>query len=153
MKTVIDADSSKGRKIKDLPKVYLLYRCIEYGCYEFPFSGKCDERGVPLVWYYQDYNGAKEVYELKPITETTIYATAIYSYNENQIKKTAKLLNEYTNILAAAEKENSCLSCRECIFYNERPLNELYEGVCTFTYPHHAVDSYAHCSRGVKKPR
>ena len=98
MKTVIDADSSKGRKIKNLPKVYLLYHCVGYGCYEFPFAGTCDEKGAPLVWYYQDYNGAKEVYELKPITETTIYATTIYSYSESQIKKIAKLLNDYSKL-------------------------------------------------------
>lgn len=153
MKTVIDADSSKGRKIKNLPKVCLLYHCVGYGCYEFPFAGTCDEKGAPLVWDYQDYNGAANVYELKPITETTIYATAIYSYSESQIKKIAKLLNDYSNSLATAEKENICLSCGECIFYNERPLNETYDGVCTFTYPHHAVDSYEYCSRGVKKPR
>lgn len=87
------------KRMKELPKVYLVAQWANYGVREFPFSGrfiKVDGEYVPLVWQFDDHNGTECLWHLRPIYSTTTGFCLTYSFSEYTAERIAKMfqLNE-----------------------------------------------------------
>lgn len=92
----IKESSRLARKLKDLPKIYLIGCWVHFGVRAYPFSGKCTPEGIPLVWDYRDFNGATSVYMLVELHHVTSGAVIAWTTNKeaaeavvNRLEKTA----------------------------------------------------------------
>jgi hypothetical protein len=67
MKKILQNDSNTKEYFKTLTKIYGLFLWAKWGMLELYWSGKLDERGMPLVYVYYDANGTCDEYRLMPI--------------------------------------------------------------------------------------
>lgn len=106
----IKASSRLARKLKDLPKIYLIGCWAHFGVRAYPFSGKCTPEGIPLVWDYRDFNGATSVYMLVELCHVTSGAVVAWTTNERAAEAIANRL-EKTAIWNRQCPEDPCDKC------------------------------------------
>lgn len=83
----LDSSAETKEYLNTLPKIYLKVRWVEYGILDFPFSGFYKDlkgKAVPLVWNFNDYNGAYEEYVLEPITFTTTAEQVGWTFDKKE---------------------------------------------------------------------
>lgn len=94
---IIKASSRRARKLKDLPKIYLIGCWAHFGVREYPFSGKCTHDGIPLVWDYNDFNGTQDLYVLTKLTNVTSGAVFAWTTNRKVAESIATRLEKTSN--------------------------------------------------------
>lgn len=84
------------RLINSLPTVYLVGCWARYGVMPFPFSRKYDKKtNEPLVYDYDDMNGACDSYFLRPISHTTTGWIICWTFEKSKADLIANALNVY----------------------------------------------------------
>ncbi len=86
-------DPEISRILADCRKVYLISRWIQYGYTSLPFSGEY-ESSEPLVWMFNDHNGAYDEWVLTPISKTTTGQVRSWTFDEEEAKRMVDYLNE-----------------------------------------------------------
>lgn len=87
-------DPEISRILADCRKIYLINRWMQYGYISFPFSGKY-KSSEPLVWIFNDHNGAYDEWVLTPITRaTTGGVVRSWTFDEEEAKLMVAYLNE-----------------------------------------------------------
>lgn len=59
-----------------------------------PFAGKCDDKGVPFVYCYDDQNGTCDCYFLRRLTNTTTGWIYAWTTSKSRAEEIAAALNE-----------------------------------------------------------
>lgn len=97
MKKILKSTKKTKKYLDNLPKYYLIGYWADFGILDFPFSGKyVTLNGIdyPLVWQYDDCNGACDNWYLRPIYETT--TGLIITWTQN-IKIAQRLISALKN--------------------------------------------------------
>ena len=88
----LKATLENRKYVNNLPKIYLVVQHAKWHACEYPFSGEYTKDGIPLVYYFFDFNGEREpAYYLSRIDRVTSgkmygwYNDAIQA--ENVVKK------------------------------------------------------------------
>lgn len=80
-------DNQKTKdKLAKLPKLYIICCLAHTGCLEYPFTGKYDENGIPLVYQFDDHNGAYWEYRLTKATEVTTGYVHEWTTNADEVQ-------------------------------------------------------------------
>ena len=102
---ILSNTKNNNEMIKSSPKVYLVGYWAKYGVMELPYAGKMVEDDtfglVPLVYDFNDFNGEREVWFIRKITEATSGGKVIYTFN----KDIAEMLADKLNMLEELTKE------------------------------------------------
>ena len=94
MKNKYAADDPEiTRILADCRTIYLIGHWAQYGYLPLPFSGEY-KFTEPLVWMFNDHNGAYDEFILTPITKTTTGYVIDWTFDEGEAKKRIKELNE-----------------------------------------------------------
>ena len=95
MKNVLDNSKETKEYLDSLRKVYLVACWAGYGVMEFPFSGKYKDKEhlQPLVWQYDDFNGAVDNWYLRSIEDTTTGAIYLWTFSKEDAWRIAKQKN------------------------------------------------------------
>lgn len=97
MRRVLKDNSKTRAYLESLPKMYMVGCWAGYGVNDFPFTGKYivkDGISIPLVYQYDDFNGTRSNWYLRPITRTTTGAVLIWTQHKSIAERIAKLLNK-----------------------------------------------------------
>lgn len=78
------------QRLSRYPTIYIICYFARVGCLSFPFTGKYDNKGRPLVYQFDDHDGLYPEYVLRPITWTTTAAIRGWVRDEQQAKDTAE---------------------------------------------------------------
>lgn len=83
MKKILDNSKETKEYLNSLRKVYIVACWAGYGVEEFPFSGKyADKEHLhPLVYQYDDHNGATDNYYLRDIYNTTTGHILLWTFS------------------------------------------------------------------------
>ena len=85
-------------KMEKAPKVYLIGCWARWGVMEYKWTGKWHTTSgdvpQPIVYYYNDHNGAFEEYQELPITLTTTGVCLDWSFCKNAAQALAEKMNE-----------------------------------------------------------
>ena len=79
--------------LDSLPKLYGIFLWAKWGILEFPWSGKYNKDGIPLVYIYHDFNGEYDEYYLATINKAS--SGGFWDWYED--KDTAKEVQEKLN--------------------------------------------------------
>lgn len=86
------------KKIEQSPKVYLVACWAKWGIQEYRWTGEwftsTSGLPIPIVYYYNDYNGTYEEYQKIPIIFTTTGICADWSFYKQMAQNLADKLNE-----------------------------------------------------------
>ena len=85
------------KRISKLPSIYIIVRYAHWCVREYKWTGKFDTKDgvpVPIVWDYDDHNGAFEEYAKRPITHVTTGLIFDWSFYEPRAQKVAEWLEE-----------------------------------------------------------
>ena len=96
MKKVLKNTAKTKRYLASLPKIYVVACWAKYGVREYPFTEKyLSENGfsIPLVYDYDDFNGACDNYWLRRI-DLTSGAVIMWTQNKAVADKVAELFNK-----------------------------------------------------------
>ena len=105
MKKILENNKKTKEYLNNLSKIYLVGCWAKYGVMEFPFAGKyIKENGkdIPLVYNYNDCNGACDQYWLEKITNTTTGWILCWTQYEAAARAIVEAMNHYkdtTNII------------------------------------------------------
>ena len=95
LKKKLKRNEKTQKYLNGLPKIYLIGCWAHWGLREFAFSGKYKRYGnlmIPLVWQYDDHNGATDNYYLKPITVTTSGVIITWTFDKIAAEQIATAL-------------------------------------------------------------
>lgn len=92
---VLDNCKETREYLDSLPKVYIAACWAGWGVRDFPFSGRYldQQKTIPLVWDYCDFNGAADEWHLVPINRTTTGMIMGWSFNEKMLRDYVRLKN------------------------------------------------------------
>ena len=79
-----------------LPKIYAVCGWAKYGVMEYPFTEKYFRKNgysIPLVYYYDDFNGTCDNYWLRRI-DMTSGTVVMWTQNKSVADKVAELFNK-----------------------------------------------------------
>ena len=85
-----------SRKVEACKKVYLIVCYAQWCVREFPWTGKWEDFAdmpVPIVWDYDDHNGAFEEYAKRNIYYTTTGVIHDWTFNKNAAERVVKAFN------------------------------------------------------------
>lgn len=105
MKKILKNNQKTARFLNKLPKIYLVVTWAHAGYREYPFAGKCDKEGTPLVYFYDDHNGTSDNYYLIPITDTTTGFIDGWTFSIEEAEKRVEELNQLEEDRQRALKE------------------------------------------------
>lgn len=98
MRKVLKNTPKTKAYLDSLPTIYMVGCWARYGVRAFPFTGKyaTSKEGVsiPLVYDYDDCNGACDNYYLRRLDYTTTGQVFMWTQNEKLARKIAELFNE-----------------------------------------------------------
>lgn len=94
MKKILESTPETREYLESLPKIYMIAKWAGCGIREFPFAGKCDDKGVPFVYCYDDRNGTCDCYFLRKLTDTTTGWIYAWTTSKNRAEEIARALNE-----------------------------------------------------------
>ena len=118
LKRELDVASPKTKKYLDkLPDIYLVVELAKkWFVKKYKFTGKYTEDGIPLVYYYFDFNGEiPGAWYLRPINRITGGFILTWTEDENAAYF---LVSNATKKAHWVESERGCvITCSEC---NER---------------------------------
>ena len=80
------------KKINSLRKIYIVGFWANYGTREYPFSGKYTKDGEPLVYFFNDHNGAFCEWQLIPIEYTTTGYVMFWTFDKFVAEQVAESL-------------------------------------------------------------
>lgn len=91
---VLSNNAETKAYLAKLRKVYMIGHWAHYGVREFPFSGKYADKDKtePLVYDYDDHNGACDSYYLRNIYNTTTGAVWGWTFNKKDAERIANKL-------------------------------------------------------------
>lgn len=95
MKSILERTDKNLDKLEKLDIVYLVAIWARAGVREFRYSGKVDFRGRPLVYQYDDLNGTRDCYVLRPITYTTSARIVCWTFDKSTAEFIANAVNVY----------------------------------------------------------
>ena len=81
------------RILADCRTIYLIGHWAQYGYLPLPFAGKY-KFTEPLVWMFNDHNGAYDEFTLTPITKITTGYVIDWTFDEEEAKRKVAELNE-----------------------------------------------------------
>ena len=91
---ILKNDAETREYLESLPKIYMIAKWAGCGVREFPFVGKCDDKGIPFVYCYDDCNGTCDRYFLRKLTDTTTGWIYAWTTSECRAREIARVLNE-----------------------------------------------------------
>lgn len=94
MEKILENTPETREYLNPLPKIYMIACWAGYGVREFPFAGKCDDKGVPFVYDYDDCNGTCDFYFLRKLTDTTTGWIYAWTTSKSRAEEIAAALNE-----------------------------------------------------------
>lgn len=98
MKKVLKNTAKTKEYLDSLPKIYMVGLWAKYGVRDYPFTGKyvfnSDGISVPLVYHYDDFNGACDNYWLRRLDQTTSGWIVMWTQDKKLADEIAKLLNK-----------------------------------------------------------
>ena len=97
MRKVLKNTPKTKAYLDSLPKIYMVGYWAKYGVRDFPFTGKYEfDNGVsiPLVYDYDDFNGACDNYYLRRLNQTTSCAVVMWTQHMKTAHVIADLLNK-----------------------------------------------------------
>lgn len=92
---VLDNCKEAREYLDSLPKAYIAACWAGWGVRDFPFSGRYldQQKTIPLVWDYCDFNGAADEWRLVPINRTTTGMIMGWSFDEKMLRDYVRLKN------------------------------------------------------------
>lgn len=98
MKKILKNTKKTRDYLDSLPRIYMVARWAGYGVTEFPFTGKYTKNkegiDIPLVYNYEDCNGACDIYRLRRIDYTTTGFVFMWTQNKRAAFKIMDLLDK-----------------------------------------------------------
>lgn len=92
--TILESTAETREYIESLPKIYMIARWAGCGVQEFPFAGRCDDKGIPFVYVHDDCNGTCDCYFLRKLTNTTTGWIYAWTVSKCRAEEIARALNE-----------------------------------------------------------
>ena len=93
LKKILPYSQKNVKYIASLPKVYLICKWAGWGTLELPFV-KLNKDNIPLVYHYNDHNGAADQFELIPIDYVTTGYIFDWTFSKYSADKMVELLRE-----------------------------------------------------------
>lgn len=95
MKKVLDNNAKTKKYLDSLRKLYMVACWAGYGVEEFPFSGKYldEEHLQPLVYQYDDHNGATDAWYLRSLRQTTTGHIYLWTFSKEDAYRIAAAKN------------------------------------------------------------
>ena len=75
--------------LSGLPRLWVVVCWAKWTVIDTYDSGKVDEKGQPLIWMYDDFNGCCDSWWLRPIRCLTTGAIKGWYKNENEAREVA----------------------------------------------------------------
>ena len=121
MRKILKNNRKTAKKLKKLPKIYLVACWANYGVMEHYFSGKYvkNEKGleIPLVYDYNYFNGVKDLYVLRKITNTTTGNIIMWTMSKSVACRIKDALNAQHESFWETSEKGCVIKCANC---NER---------------------------------
>lgn len=94
MKKKLKNNKKTKKYLDSLPKIYMIGCWAKYGVLEFPFTGKYTNNStMPLVYNYEDFNGCRDNWYLRKLSDTTTGGYIGFAFNKQIAEKIANVLN------------------------------------------------------------
>lgn len=121
MRRILKNNEKTDKKLKKLPKIYLVACWAGYGVREHYFSGKYVKNkeglNIPLVYDYDDFNGTQDIYVLRKITNTTTGNIIMWTMSKSVARRIADALNAHKESFWSTPEGSDVARCSNC---NER---------------------------------
>lgn len=128
MKKILKNNQKTEKFLNKLPKIYLVVTWAHAGYREYPFSGKHNKEGIPLVYFYDDHNGTSDNYYLIPITDTTTGFIDGWTFSAEEAEKRVEELDileeERIKLSLTLEKEEEMLNNIGEKLKQQKPFDE-----------------------------
>ena len=95
MRKILKNTKKTQEYLESLPKIYLVGGWVNYGVREHYFTGKytdIDGISIPLVYDYDDHNGATDSWYLRRIDYTTTGSIFMWTQSKAVAEKVAALM-------------------------------------------------------------
>ena len=93
LKKRLECTPENDKYVQTLPRIYLIGYWARFGIMECANTLQVDKDGVPLVYEFNDHNGAYEEYELLPIYRVTTGLVYAWSTSKKSAQYIADLMN------------------------------------------------------------
>ncbi len=75
------------QRLSRYPTIYIICYFAHVGCLSFPFTGKYDNKGRPLVYQFDDHDGLYPEYCLRTINEATSAHICEWTMNADDVQR------------------------------------------------------------------